>query len=249
MKIAENSKISPNLIKKYGIWKKILLVFSALLMVIVAVVVFAYSRYLHPTGEIMPGIYSIRNYRNTIPMVNFYIMQAGDKYIAFDGGSDMEQTQKALHRLGISSDDIIAVFITHSDLDHVRALPLFHNATIYSFDAEFRYANTSAFEAFIFEHPNFPHNTIADGEVVEVHNRSVLSVHSPGHTSDSVSFLVDGRYLFVGDLLINPRLARYNEELQRYYIAKVLGIEGVQYVFTGHFGLFRNIRFFRWWQL
>ena len=231
------------------ILKRILFTILALILVLISTAAFAYLRYLYPTGEIMPGLYAIRNDRNGMPMVNFFIMQADEKYIAFDAGSDGVQTQYALQRLGISVDDVIAVFVTHSHWDHVGSLQLFNNAVIYSWDAEFRYANDSAFALSGFEHPNLPHRKLYDGQVVELHGRSIQSIYTPGHTSDSVSFLVDGRYLFVGDLLINLRLARYDEELQRINIEKMLRMEGVQYVFTGHFGLFRDVRFFRWWWL
>jgi len=229
--------------------KRILLAFMALGLRLATVAVFAYSRYLHPTREITPGIYAIRNYRNGIPMVNFFLVQADEKYIAFDVGSDSGQTQDALRRLGISADEVVAVFVTHSDWDHISALHLFYNAEIYSKDGEFRYANTSTFATSVFERPNFPNHALDDGEIVELYGRSILSIHTPGHTSDSISFLVDGRYLFVGDLLVDPRLARYNGELQRLHIERILETEGARYVFAGHFGLFRNISFFRWWLL
>jgi len=224
-----------------------MLVILVFVLALSAVAAFVYSRYLHPTGQIMPGLYGIRNDRNGMPFVNFFIMQAGEKYIAFDAGSDSVQTQQALQRLGISADDVIAVFITHSDWDHVSSLNLFGNAIVYSYDTEFRYANMSAFAESVFERPDVIHHAVADGEIIEIYGRSIMSIHTPGHTSDSVSFLVDGRYLFVGDLLINPQLARYDEELQRFYVEKVFEIESVRYVFSGHFGLFRNVRFFRWW--
>jgi len=235
----------PRTRKKIAIWKKIAIVFSALMLVFVAIATFAYSRYLHSTGEIMPGLYAVQNNRNRMPMVNFFIMRAGEKYIAFDAGSDSEQTQNALRRLGISPSDVIAVFITHSDWDHVGALHLFYNASVFSYDTEFRYA--SGFAASVFERPDSPHYTLADGEIVELYGRSILTLHTPGHTSDSISFVVDGRYLFTGDLFVNPNLARYDRELQIFYQTKILEMEGVQYVFTGHFGLFKSIRLFHWW--
>ena len=231
-------------------YKKVKRVFISMLILVLAlaaVATFVYTRYLHPTGVVMPGIYAVRNDRNGRPMVNFFIMQAGEKYIAFDAGSDSEQTKAALQRLGISADDVIVVFVTHSDWDHIGSLHLFDNAAIYLWDTEFRYANTSAFSTFVFERPNRPHHAVEDGKIIEIYGRIIRVIHTPGHTSDSVSFLVDGRYLFVGDLLINPRFARYNEELQRLHVEKTLAIESVEYVFTGHFGLFRNVAFFRWW--
>ena len=233
------------------ILKRVLLVILALILALTSLAIFVYSRYLHPTGEIMPGLYAIRNYRNRSPMVNFFIMQAGEKYIAFDTGSDITQTQDALYQLGISSSDIIAVFLTHSDWDHIGSLDLFYNATLYTGATDFQYARRGRGLPILpaFELPDMLHKIMLDGEIIELYDRSIQCFYTPGHTSDSVSFLVDNRYLFVGDLLVNPRLAYYDEELQRFYIEKILGMENVSYVFNGHFGIFINIRFFRWWWL
>ena len=49
------------------------------------------------------------------------------------------------------------------------------------------------------------------------------------------------------DLFIAPNKAHYNEDLQRLNQAKVLAFENIEYVFTAHFGIFKNIRFYRWW--
>lgn len=238
-------------IKKIATWKKVLLVFLALILALSAIAIFVYSRYLYPTGEIMSGLYAVRNDRNGTPLVNFFIMQAGEKYIVFDTGSDSTQTINSLQRLGISASDVVAVFLTHSDWDHVGSLYLFYNAILYTGVTDFQYARRGRGLPPLpdFELPDMPHITMLDRETIEVHGGIIQCFYTPGHTSDSVSFLVDGRYLFVGDLLVNPRLAYYSEKLQRVHMEKMLTLEGVAYVFNGHFGLFRNIRIFRWWWL
>ena len=219
--------------KRLPIGKKALLVFLALLLALVAVAAVAYSRYLHPTGEIVPGLYAVRAGGNGSPMVNFFLLRAGENYIAIDAGTDPVQTQGELQKLGVSADAVAAVFVTHADQDHIGSLNLFENAMIYT--------GNTANSPF----PDIPHTAMADGEMIEISGVSIQCFHTPGHTIDSVSFLADGKYLFVGDLLVNPNLARYDVELQILYREKMLGIDGVQYVFTGHFGLFRDIRFFR----
>ena len=247
----EHIRQKPKTREKLSLLKRILLIILVFIIALLSTVAFAYSRYLYPTGMIMQGIYAIRNDRNGTPMVNFFIMQAGEKYIAFDTGSDSTQTQNALQRLGISASDVIAVFLTHSDWDHIGSLDLFYNTTLYTGITEFQYARRGRGLPNLpdFELPDITHKIMSDGETIELYGRSIQCIYTAGHTSDSVSFLVDGRYLFVGDLLINPRLAYYNEDFQRLNLEMALNMEGVEYVFTGHFGLFRNIRFFRWWWL
>ena len=44
---------------------------------------------------------------------------------------------------------------------------------------------------------------VKDGEIINIDNLKIKSLYTPGHTSDSYSFLLDN-YLFTGDtLLIN----------------------------------------------
>ena len=236
------------LLKK--ILKRILIAVLAFVLVLSGIAVFAYTRYLHPTGEIMPGLYAVRNDRDGIPMVNFFIMQADDgNYIAIDAGSDNGQTANALERLGISADDIAAVFLTQTSFDHVTGIHLFNNAILHSWDTDFRYVGASPFSPFTgsgFYPPDIPHYTMTDGEIIELYGRTIQAIYTPGDATDSMAFLVDGRYLFVGNLFLALNGAQQCAELQVLSRENVLGIDSVEYVFTGHFGLFRNVRFFRW---
>ena len=218
--------------KRRFTWKRALLVFLAITLVLSSAAAFVYARYLHPTGEIMPNIYAIRNDRNGIPFVNFFLVRAGEHYIAFDAGYDPVQTENQLQRLGISADAILAVFITHDDFDHIGALDLFHNATIYTGPIDL---------------PQFPHEILSDGQIIMIEGLSIQIIYTPGHTSGCVVYLVNGRYLFAGDLFVNPHHARYHTSLQIQHQERVLELDGVEYIFNGHFGLFRNIRFIRLW--
>ena len=240
----EHRNSQSKLRKKLPIQKKVLLVVLSLILALAATAAFAYSRYLHPTGEIMSAIYAVKNDRAGIPMVNFFLLQVGEKYIAIDTGSDRTQTENELQKLGISADDVIAVFITHSHYDHVGSLHLFDEATMYTGDTEFQYATVSRFSPLVFELPDIPHIIMVDGESVELYGRTIQCIYSPGHTSDSVSFLVDGRYLFVGDLFVTLNNAQ-DGELQVLSRENVLDIDDVEYIFTGHFGLFKDVRFFQ----
>jgi glyoxylase-like metal-dependent hydrolase (beta-lactamase superfamily II) len=170
---------------------------------------------VHPTGRIVSGIYAVLNTR---PMfVNFYIFPAGDKFIAIDAGANSDQTLRALKRLGISPTDVIAVFITHSHHDHIGSLDLFVNAVVYTGDS------------------------MSDGEVIEIKGVSIKCIYTPGHTLDSVCFLINGKYLFVGDTLINHR-NNVDNELRRQSVESLANIGGVQFVFTAHQGFTDNVR-------
>jgi len=227
--------------RKLTVGRKVLIVVLAAILALVATAAIAYTRYIHPTGEIISDLYAIRTERNGVPMGNFFLMRAGNEYIAIDAGADDTQTINELRKLGISASDVVAVFITHAHWDHVGSLDLFENAVIYT-------GNTNGSEF-----PDTPHQIMPDGEIIEILGKSIQCIYTPGHTIDSVCYLIDGKYLFVGDLLVttndppSPNPKRYDKELQLLYREQMLGLKNVEYVFTGHFGLFKDIKLFRWW--
>lgn len=226
---------------------KIVLTILVFVFTLIAVGAFAYSRWLHPTGEIMAGIYAIRNDRNNgRPFLNFFLMETADGYIVFDTGFQSGQTRQALDKLGISPSDVLAVFITHSHLTNIMSLHLFENATVYLWDSTFPHSSDILIRPSSRVVPTLPFHELRDGEIIEYGDRKILAIHTPGHTSDSVSFLVDDRYLFAGDLFASTNHARYDRSLQIQQQQQVLEIESIEYVFTGHFGLFKIAGFFRW---
>lgn len=225
--------------KKPTIGSIVLFVIIVVVILVLAVAVLAYWRYVYPTGRIMPGLYTLRIHNNGMPMGNFFLVQTGDNYIAIDTGGDLTETENGLRKLGISTDDIIAVFITHAHWDHIGGISLFNNATFYT-------GNTDN-SAFL----DIPHQVMMDGEIIEISGTSIQCIYTPGHTIDHVCYLVEGKNLFAGDLFVttndSPFEKRYNKELQLEYRDRVLGIDGIECVFTGHFGLFKSADFFKWW--
>ena len=80
-----------------------------------------------------------------------------------------------------------------------------------------------------------------DDEIIELSGRSIKCIYTPGHTSDSVCYLIDGKYLFVGDSLINHPNNTDNE-LRKLSIEKLAEINGVKYVFSAHYGFTKNVK-------
>ena len=178
------------------------------------------------TGEVIPGIYAVNN-----GFVNFYLLEVNGRgnYIAIDAGSDASASKDELSRLGISSDDVIAVFLTHTHGDHVGALSLFDKADVYA-GANSTYNKVS--------------KKIADGETADLGGFSIQCIFAPGHADDSVCYLIDGKYLFSGDTLSlrDGKVGLFNstfnksDEVQKADIQKLSGISGIRYVFSAHYG-------------
>lgn len=176
------------------------------------------------TGDVIPGVYVIKD-----GFVNVYLLDAGGgKYVAIDAGTSASNVKKGLDMLGISGEDVIAVLLTHTHADHTGALNVFSNAAIYG--------NASNFSKISV--------TLSDGGKTEVAGFSVQCISTPGHSGDSVCYLIDGKYLFTGDTLSlnNDKVELFNstfnssDEQQRADIDKLSSIGGVSYIFTAHYG-------------
>jgi len=225
---------------KAGKRKKPMLIILIIIVVLVAVVigVFAKIQYeqakMQPlnTGEIIPGIFAINN-----NFVNFFLIEREGKYIAIDAGNNNTKTIDELQKLGKSPDDVIAVFLTHTHGDHTSALSLFTNAAVYVGES------TTL--------RNISYTVLSDSEIINVLNTPIQCIFTPGHTKNSVSYLVDGKYLFVGDNLslrgnqVELFNSFYNNsnEVQTASIEKLALIEGVQYIITAHYGFTENVLF------
>ena len=179
-------------------------------------------------GEIISGIFAVRS-----GISNIFLLKSAEGYIAIDAGVNEAQAKEGLSQLGITSDIVSAVLLTHSHNDHIGALNLFDKATVYA-------AKSSIADIII-----------SDGKFFEVDGIGVQVISAPGHADDSVCFLIDGKYLFVGDNLSlkNGVVGLFNsifnksDEQQKTDIQKLAGLRGVEYVFTAHYGFTDNAVF------
>jgi len=197
---------------------------------------------MHPadTQEILSDIFTIRNSH-----VNFYLIKSGEKYIAIDAGLSSDTTTDELQKLGISSDNIIAVLLTHTDSDHIGALSLFSNATVYIGSDEIQMIDGTVSRNFFTKNKlDVPYETLSNGETLELFNMKIECIFTPGHTNGSVCYLINGKYLFVGDTLslqdnevgLFSSFYNMNNEMQKNSIKRLSELNDIQYIFSGHYG-------------
>jgi glyoxylase-like metal-dependent hydrolase (beta-lactamase superfamily II) len=95
---------------------------------------------------------------------------------------------------------------------------------------------------------NIATQAISDNEIITINSRTIQVIATPGHADDSVCFLVDSQYLFVGDNLSlrNGKVGLFNsiynksDKQQEADIAKLAGLDGIRYVITAHYGFAEN---------
>lgn len=192
------------------------------------------------TGQVVPGIYAVNN-----GFVNFYLVQSGDSHLMIDAGNDEQQTSASLEQLGIETDAVKAVLLTHSDSDHIATLSLFPDAQIYLPTLETQMIDgTTRRSPMGYNHLKVEYISLADGEELNLLGFDIKCISTPGHTPGSMSFLLDGQYLFVGDTmsLQDGKADTFNSfynmdsDTQRESIRNLAAFTQPEYIFTGHYG-------------
>ena len=193
------------------------------------------------TGKIIDNIYAIKS-----AFANMFLIQDGDQYIAIDAGMDIKVIAAELNKLNIDPDKVIAVLLTHTDMDHVAGVPLFKNATIYMAKQEEMMltgekqkipgvSNSISRKDYIL---------LENNQLLKIGNDNSFSILTEGHTSGSMCYQVNDKYLFTGDILslkdgkIGPSVKFFDldHEMASKSISKITNLPNVEYLFTAHFG-------------
>ncbi|MGA2780903.1 MAG: MBL fold metallo-hydrolase [Smithella sp.] len=230
------------------------------LVAIVGIVIIAFCIFVLPfvmmvrnftpseTGKVATDLYAVND-----KMVSMFVLKSGDDLIGFDAGNDLENIRVGFKKLGFDPLKVKAVFLTHSDGDHVRALPLFKNATVYLPEKEEPIVTGKEKRKFlIFKKintlPVSNYTLIADGKEIYFGGSTIKAYLTPGHTIGSTSYLINGKYLVVGDLALvehgklvpMPKPPSENMEVLKASLAKINEIKGVEMVLTAHTGVFKK---------
>jgi hydroxyacylglutathione hydrolase len=193
------------------------------------------------TQQLTDNIYAVRTL-----ISNFYIYTDGEHTICFDTGYLPLLIKNELRKINISTDRISHIFLTHSDFDHVGGIKLFESGQVYlSADEEKMITFKIPRKLFLFnKRIKRNYKTLKDGEITCIGRIKVKAITTPGHTPGSMSFLVNDSTLFTGDTLtirkgeVKPffLLQNMNTRIQKESIKKLLKIDSVKLICTGHTG-------------
>lgn len=238
------------LIKKISIAVGILVTVMVMLSGLYGYKMMSETKKMHPsdTKEIIEGIYAIKD----DTFVNMYLIKTNDSYIAIDAAMNLKNVKKEMDKLNIAPERVAAVFLTHTDSDHVGAIKLFKNAKVYISSAEEQMINGKTVRAaFIMKNKlNSAYKMIADNQVIDIAGLKVKGILTPGHTPGSMSYIINGKYLFTGDTLSlkNQKAELFNEffnmdsPTEEKSIKKLAALPDVKYIFTAHYGYTDNFQ-------
>ena len=191
------------------------------------------------TQEVIKDIFVIRD-----TYANMFLIKTGDNYIAIDAGKSIKNVKKEMQKLNIPPEKVIAVFITHSDYDHIAAVGLFKNAQVYMSKAEIQMINGTTRRLSV--HKNkFKHDfePINDKQTIEIADTTVKGILVPGHTLGLMCWLVNGKYLFTGDALrldngkVKHTSSFLNKDTKmlKNSLKQLAQHKEIEYMFTAHF--------------
>lgn len=199
-----------------------------------------------PTGLAAPDLYVIRD-----TFTNFYVIKNNDAYVAFDAGNDIKEDLDQMRKLEIDPLKVSAVFLTHTDADHVASVALFKNAVFYiSRDEE--QLLTGKIHRFFILNNSLPvsHVVFDDGQIIDAAGVKVQAIVTPGHTPGSACFVVNDTYLFTGDTigLRNGVAGKFSDvfnmdtKTQLISHDKLKKLTGISVICTGHHGITYDFR-------
>jgi glyoxylase-like metal-dependent hydrolase (beta-lactamase superfamily II) len=201
---------------------------------------------MHPleTKEITSGVYAIKD-----GIANMFLVQGKDGFIAIDAGDETKNIQAGMKNLNIDPQKVTAVFLTHSDPDHVAAVAIFKNAKIYLPRKEEQMINGTTARFYVTKNKiNFKYTPVDGNEIIKTVDLKVQGIETPGHTPGAMCYLVDDKFLFTGDSLslqsgkvgLFSKFINMDNETQMQSLKKLARMQGLKYIFTAHHGFSDN---------
>ena len=231
----------------------VLVTVSILAVAIYCIIYFLYYNYneelsVRPTDDVIV----INDLFTTM-----YLVRTDKGYIAIDTGYNKLIIRKGLENNNIKPEDVKAVLITHSDIDHQSAGELFYKAQIYFPKEENEMIEKKiprfSFLPFIKNSINFKSYTLVnDNDSLLIDNRKIKCISLPGHTLGSMGYIVDGKYLFSGDAfriksgkiaLPNRKIFVMDLDKMKNSIKRVSELKGIKYIFSAHSGFTADFGF------
>ena len=159
-----------------------------------------------------------------------YVIEGEDKALVIDAGTEMPHLSKAVATL---TDKPLMLALTHGHGDHVGGAISFPEAWIHPADTSMIGEGAREYGVKV--------NLLSDGEVIDLGGRQIEVMHTPGHTSGSLTFFdKDHHYGFSGDsfgstnlLLFAGSFRELIETTKR--TAEYMQANGIDKLYPGHY--------------
>lgn len=170
---------------------------------------------------------------------NSYIVKIGSQCIVIDPASKIVKAE--VEKDGLQ---VLAVLLTHGHFDHIKGVSPFmdeqvpvyiHKSDNPKCTGEVMLDWLKRFRIEPFSCSNF----VEDGDILSFNDLQVKVIHTPGHSSGGVSYVIKN-VVFSGDTLFLGSYGRYDFEdssfndLKNSIVVKLFGLNGDYVVYPGH---------------
>ncbi|HEV2608627.1 MAG TPA: MBL fold metallo-hydrolase [Noviherbaspirillum sp.] len=194
------------------------------------------------SSEILPGVATLLSERvariaapnpgfMTGPGTNSYLIQSGEDFAVIDPGPAVNEHVERL--LAHANGRIRWIFTTHTHLDHSPAAALIRERT------GARQIGMPPPDHERQDRGYFPDTVIRDGDRIPLGSCTLQAIHTPGHASNHVCYLLEEeRLLFTGDHIMQGSTVVINppDGDMRAYLASLAKLKAfdVEYLAPGH---------------
>lgn len=145
------------------------------------------------TAELQDKAVTIIQVRRTGKGCLSYIIGSEDEAVVIDSSVDVEVYQNLAKSKGWNIKYVLDTHIHADHLSRTSELAKATGAALYLPDQD---------------KVRFDFNKLLDGDVLQVGTSVVKAIHTPGHTLDSMSYLLNDHYVFTGDTLFTDGVGR-----------------------------------------
>ena len=160
-----------------------------------------------------------------------YLVEGEDRALLIDAGAYMPHLDKAVAAI---TDKPVILALTHGHGDHVGGVVCFPEAYIHPADTSMIGKAASQYGVEV--------KLLSDGQVIDLGGRQIEVLHTPGHTSGSVTFFDKGRhYGFSGDAFGSTNLLLFTNSFKTLIetctrTADYMQRNGIDKLYPGHYG-------------
>jgi len=176
-----------------------------------------------------------------------YLLDAGDSLVAFDTGMTRKMLLAQMDTLNLDAAKVLNVFLTHSDPDHTGGIKAFPKATAHLSRAEVAMLDrtTPRFFGRVYSKPlPFAYETLEDGQEIRIGSAKITCMATPGHTSGSMSYLINDSIFVVGDemnlkqgrAVLDMKFISIDNTKRKESLIRLAQIKGVRLLCTAHSG-------------
>ena len=160
-----------------------------------------------------------------------YLLEGEDKALLIDAGAVMPNLDKVVASI---TDKPVMLALTHGHGDHVGGAVCFPEVWIHPADTAMIGDGAREYGVKV--------NLLSDGEVIDLGGRQIEVMHTPGHTSGSLTFFdKDHHYGFSGDSFGSTNLLLFAGSFKELIAtttrtAAYMQANGIEKLYPGHYG-------------